>query len=214
MAGLEEKIRIFLAHGFGSGDGVGRGDGSGDSYGRGDGTGNGYGDGNGNGYGDGNGFGNGDGYIRKVGDTSIYYVDGEPTAIYSVHGNFAKGGILKQDFTFAPCYIAKVDDSFAHGETLESAFADAQKKAYDNMPIERRIEAFNARFPDRNIKIPAKELFDWHHILTGSCLMGRKEWCNAQGINVETDTFTVNEFIELTKESYGGDIIKKLSTSV
>lgn len=78
------------------------------------------------------------------------------------------------------------------------------------MPIEDRIVLFNSTYPDRNKPIPAKELFDWHNILTGSCLMGRKEWCRSHGINIEQDSFTVNEFIKLTKNSYGGVIIIKL----
>ena len=69
---------------------------------------------------------------------------------------------------------------------------------------------FRDRFPDFDEPVPAKELFDWHNTLTGSCLMGRKQWCRDNNINVDTDAFTVMEFIRLTKDSFGGNTIAKL----
>lgn len=59
-------------------------------------------------------------------------------------------------------------------------------------------------------KDTVKELFYWHHVLTGSCEQGRLSFCINKGIDIEKDSFTIYEFIELTKESYNGDIIKKL----
>jgi len=41
--------------------------------------------------------------------------------------------------------------------------------------------------------------------------MGRRQFCNEHNINVETDTFTVEEFVQLTKNDFGGDIIMKIS---
>lgn len=60
-------------------------------------------------------------------------------------------------------------------------------------------------------KYSAKDLFIWHHVLTGSCKAGREAFCKDKGIDVDNDRFTVYEFIELTKNSYGGEIIRKLS---
>ena len=53
------------------------------------------------------------------------------------------------------------------------------------------------------------DLFDWHHILTGSCEFGRKQWCKEHGFQ-PTDKITVRDFIRLTKFDFGGDIIGKL----
>ena len=199
-----------------SGSGSGRGDGSGSGWGDGSCSGSGRGDGwgSGSGSGDGSGWGSGDGdgwsNIVKVGAQRIYNVDYVPTAIYSIHGNYARCGVLQQDFTFKPCYIARVEDSFAHGDTLQQAIKDAREKAMRNMPVEERVEQFLSTYPDPEALIPAKELFNWHNILTGSCLLGRKQFCGERGIDVEHDNFSVKDFIKLTINSYGGDVIAKL----
>lgn len=177
-------------------------DGSGDGWG----SGWGWGDGSGDGWGWGDGWGN----ITKVGAVNIYYIDNEPTAIYSIHGNYARCGVLQQDFTFADCYVARCGNSFAHGITLQQAIDDARAKAMRTKSVDERVEQFLSTYPDPEALIPAKELFDWHNILTGSCLFGRKQFCAERGIDVEHDNFSVNDFIKLTINSYGGDVIAKL----
>ena len=162
----------------------------------------------GNGYGDGNGSGYGN--IVKVGAHRIYNVDGMPTAIYSIHGSYARGGVLQQDFTFKPCYIARVGDSFAHGDTLRQAMADARTKELRNKPAEERVGQLLSTYPDPEALIPAKELFDWHNILTGSCLFGRRQFCAERGIDVEHDSYTLRDFVKLTKDSYGGEVIRMI----
>ena len=211
--------------GYGNGYGYGDGNGSGNGYGYGDGSGygNGYGsgDGDGNGSGDGDGSGSGDGYgsgygygdgngIKQLNGKEVYHIDGIPTLIDSVHGNYAKGRILNDDMTTKECYIAKCGNYFAHGETLKEAMYDAREKYEENSPIEERIARFNELFPDRDVPVPASDLFRWHHILTGSCLMGRVAFCESRGLDYKDGMYTVNEFIDLTKGAYGGEIIKKL----
>lgn len=218
-------------HGPGSGSGDGYGSDNGSGYGGGDGSGygtvecHGYatGDGNGSGSASGSGYGNGGGYgydydgvknIEAFNGMVVHEIDNIPTLIDSVHGNFAKGRILSHNLTTRPCFIAKMGDYFAHGKTLKQAFADVREKFIRKLPIKERIEQFNARYPDRNIKVPASELFSWHHILTGSCLMGRKQFCEERGLDYKNGEYTVNMFIHLTKNAYGGDIIRQLESSL
>jgi hypothetical protein len=40
--------------------------------------------------------------------------------------------------------------------------------------------------------------------------MGRKSFAKNHGINIDKDKFTVQEFIEITKNDFGGKIIQKL----
>lgn len=206
-------------YGYGSGDGsgYGSGDGSGDGYGDGYGSGSGYG--YGYGYGDGSGYGSGygDGYGSGYGDgiktfngDKVYIIDDIPTIIKHVHDNVAKGYILNDDFTLTETFVAKRNGKFAHGETLHEAFASLQEKLYDDSTEEERLEAFKKHFQDFTKKVSAKELFHWHHVLTGSCKQGRLSFCANKGIDIDNDTYTVHEFIELTQYSYGGDIIRKL----
>ena len=203
---MEELKRIeqFLSvPGSGTGDGSGYGYGSG--YGSGDGSG--YGDG----YGSGSGYGDG---ISMLNGERVYQIDGVPTMIDSVSGNFAKGRILQSDLTTQPCYIAKVGNYFAHGDTLREAMADAQEKYNANRPLQERIAEFNREFPDRDVKVDAARLFEWHHVLTGSCLAGRKAFCEDRGLDYEHGKYTVNEFISLTREAYGGEAIRELERTL
>ena len=198
---MEELIKSFLT--IGSGDGYGSGYGDGYGYGYGDG----YGSGSGYGY----GYGSGDMLsIKKVGNDNIYNIDGVPTAIDHIKGNIAKCRILQADMTFTPCWVVRIGNSFAHGETLHDAQRDAQQKHMRTASEEERLKMFTDQFPSLDMTVPAKDLFDWHNILTGSCLMGRKHWCEQRDIDIDHAIFTVSEFIELTKDSYGGDTIKKL----
>ena len=213
---LETKIKNFLnlssGSGYGSGDdsGSGSGDdsGSGYGYGSGDDSGSGSGDDSGSGYGYGYGDDSGDG-VKEVNGDTVYIVDYVPTIIKSVRDNIAQGFILQRDLTLKPCYIVKEQNMFAHGDTLHDAFTALQEKLYDNSTEEERIEAFRKKFPEYDTLYPNRDLFTYHHVLTGSCRMGRESFCKDKGIDLDGSA-TVREFVELTKDSYGGDVICKL----
>ena len=216
MEMLETKIKNFLnlssGSGYGSGDdsGSGSGDdsGSGYGYGSGDDSGSGSGDDSGSGYGYGYGDDSGDG-VKEVNGDTVYIVDYVPTIIKSVRDNIAQGFILQRDLTLKPCYIVKEQNMFAHGDTLHDAFTALQEKLYDDSTEEERIEAFRKKFPEYDTLYPNRDLFTYHHVLTGSCRMGRESFCKDKGIDLDGSA-TVREFVELTKDSYGGDVICKL----
>ena len=219
---MEEVIKQFLltssGSGSGSGDGDGFGSGYGDGYGygdgsgSGDGSGDGYGDGYGYGDGSGSGSGSGDGYgIKSYNGHEVYIIDDMQTIIYSVHGNIARGAIINTDLTLADCYIAKCGDYFAHGETAKQAMADAQSKAWQDKPIEERIDYVVERYPDVDVPIEHSALFSLHTFLTGSCLFGRKEFAKAHLLDPEHGAMTMRTFIHLTKDAYGGDNIRQLA---
>ena len=192
----------------GAGDGAGTGSGSGSGYGSGTGYGSGYGSGSGSGsgYGDGTGYDSGDG-IKKYDGEDVHMIDGVQTIITSVHGDIAKGFILQGDLTLTPCFIAKVDGCFAHGETVRQAVTDARDKAFEGLPQEERITAFlDAIKP--NTEYPVMTLYDWHHRLTGSCEAGRKAFAKDHGIDLSAD-MTREAFFELTKDAYGGSVIRE-----
>lgn len=202
MEALEDKIKKFLAIdiGYGSGSGSGFGDGSG--------YGDGYGDGYGSSFGDGSGFGSGD-VVKEVSGSVVYIIDNTPTIITSVRANVAQGFILQNDLQTIPCYIVKENNKFAHGDTLRDAFISLQEKLYDDSTEEERIEAFVKKFPSYDTKYDNKDLFAYHHALTGSCRMGRESFVNSKGLSLDGKT-SVREFVELTKNAYGGDVIRKL----
>ena len=235
MEALESKIKKFLAIGSGSGSGDGYGDGSGSGsgsgdgygdgsgsgsgsgYGSGDGSGSGSGDGSGSGYGSGYGYGDGSGYgygdgIKVFNGDKVYLVDDMQTIFISIRGNVAKGYILQSDLQLKPCFIVKENNKFAHGETLRDAFDSLQEKLYDDSTEEERIEAFKKKFPEYDVKYDNGDLFIYHHVLTGSCRMGRESFVSDRGLSLEAKT-SIREFVELTQNAYGGDIIKKLPSA-
>lgn len=183
----------------------GSGDGSGYDYGTDYGTGYGYG----SGYSDGYGYGYG-ADIKLFCCSHVYEIDGIPTIITAVFGSCAKGYILKPSLTLTPCYIAKKESHFAHGETLSEAVAAVTEKAFDDMPEEERIAEF-WKYHKKGVKYQAKDFYEWHHRLTGSCEMGRNTFAEEHGIDLNSDMFTVEEFVKLCETSYGGEIIRKLN---
>lgn len=160
--------------------------------------------GSGSGNGDGDGYGYG---VKKVNNHDIYIVDDTPTIITALFDNYAKGFIVGNDFTLKPCYIAKSGGIFAHGKTLREAVAAIQGKLFKNMPEEERIAAF-IECHDYEGTYNNTDLYDWHHRLTGSCEMGRQQFATDHGIELD-GKMSIKEFIKLTKNAYGGEIIKK-----
>ena len=198
MSALAEKIKAFLS--------VSSGDGSGSGYGYGDGSGSGYGYGSGSGYGDGDGSGDG---IKSFNGEPVYTIDDVQTILRHVRGNVAHGAILNLDLTTTPCYVVKQDNCFAHGETLADAMAALRDKLFEDMSEEERIEAFLRETEDGKA-YPAQYFYDWHHRLTGSCDMGRRQFARDHGIDVENADMTLREFLELTRDAYGGNVIRKV----
>lgn len=199
------------ASGYGDGGGSGFGDdggGSGSAYGFGIGEGDGSGSGSGSGFGFGFGDGDGSGIIEFEGQ-KVWYIDGIPTIIKKIRHNVAKGFILKRNLTLLPCYIAKVENSFAHAPTIKEAVRQAAEKAFQNLPVEKRIEEF-WKYHNDKIKYPARDLWIWHNKLTGSCEMGRNQFAAERGIDIDNDSFTVEEFYQMCKNEYGGEIIEQM----
>ena len=136
-------------------------------------------------------------------------IDDVQTIIDHVHGNIAKGAILNSDLTTTPCYIVKSGNLFAHGETLRKAQEALLEKQFEYMDEDERIEAFLNEI-DIEKRYPTSVFFDWHHRLTGSCEMGRKAFAAEHEIDLENGTMTTMEFIELTRNAYGGNVIRNL----
>ena len=198
---MEEKIKKFLeiTHGSGSGDGDGSGSGSGD--------GDGYGSGSGSGY------GYGSKSFTAFNGLKVYEIDDIPIIINAVRGNIASGFIIKDDLTIEDCYVAKVGNSFAHGNTVKEAFRDAQNKHLSNLSDEEKLEMFIEKFSDLTVKYEASVFYEFHNILTGSCEFGRKNFMTNKGITM-SDLFTPLEFLELTKNEYNNNIINSILTSI
>lgn len=187
--------------GYGCGCGSDSGDGSGDGSGYVGGSGDGSGSGFGSGFGDG---------IRRFCGKDVYMIDGIPTMLGIVHGNIARGRVLLEDLTTKPCYVVKQGGVYAHGKTPREAMEALRDKLLEGMPEEERIAEF-VKAHKWGKAYQSADYYDWHHKLTGSCEMGRSEFAAAHGYKLTADELlTVEEFIDLTEGSYGGDIIRRL----
>lgn len=177
---LQEKIKSFLDRG----DGYSNGDGYGDGYG-----------------------------LSEINGHAVHRVDGVRTVIAAVKGNIARGFILLSDLTLTPCYIVRgsMDGHtvFAHGGDLHEAMAALTDKLFYGMPEEERIAEFIKAHPHLYSAYPNQDLFDWHHLLTGSCLAGRTAFIKDRGLSLDGKT-TVKAFIELTQNAYNGSVIRNL----
>ena len=180
----------------------GSGSGSGSGYG----SGYGYGDGDGDGYGYGEQF-----FILTYKNHKVFQIDETPTIITHIFGDYAKGfSVNIHDFTSTPCYIARNKEYgfYAHGKTFREAYQSLQEKIFNTMPVEERIEKFIEHFAtDKTYK--GSEFFEWHHILTGSCLFGRERFIKSRHLDLNTE-YTVAQFIFLCEHEYGGEVITRL----
>ena len=205
MEAIEKDIERFLA--VGSGDGSGDGSGYGYGSGYGSGSGSGSGDGDGDGSGDGSGYGYGSG-VKELSGHKVYDIDRVSTLIYAVRGNVAKGAVLGRDLTLKDCWIAKRGNFFAHGDTLHAAVEAVEAKWMENRQLNERISEFARTHPALDEEYG--DLFDWHHVLTGSCEFGRRQWCEEHGYN-PTDSITLRTFLTETVGAYGGDVIRQVA---
>ena len=219
MKNLEERIKEFMNTDYNNqhyGSGSGYGNSKGNGYGYGDGDGSGYGNSKGNGDGSGYGKGysfDGDGdnnnnNISIFNSDIVYQIDNIPTIIKHIKGNIACGFILNDDFTLTKCFIAKDDKYFAHGKTLKDAVNTVRQKKWQDMDTETIINEFCKEFKPHE-KYKCATFFMWHNYLTGSCELGRKTFMKNHNIEMD-DEFTVDEFINLTINDYGKEIIKQL----
>ena len=165
--------------------------------------------GDGSGDGSGSGSGSGDGYgVKEFTGHKVYDIDRVPTLIFAVKGDAARGAVLRRDMTLKDCWIAKRGNFFAHGDTLHAAVDAVEAKWLENKPLDERIAEFMKTHP--SLDEPYGDLFDWHHILTGSCEFGRRQWCEEHGYK-PTDSITLRAFFEQTKNDYGRDVIRQVA---
>ena len=115
---------------------------------------------------------------------------------------------MNRDFTTTPCYVSKGNGYFAHGKTLRESVESLRAKIFENMDSKQAIAEFLNRFK-KGKSYKGTEFFEWHHYLTGSCLMGRESFVKNHGLSLE-DEYTVEQFIKLCINDYGGNVISEL----
>lgn len=157
----------------------------------------------------GSGYDYGYGYgVKEFAGHKGYVIDSVLTLIYAVRGNVAKGAVLCKDLTLRDCWIARRGNFFAHGDTLHAAVEAVEAKWMENRPLDERIAEFMKTHPALDEEYG--DLFEWHHVLTGSCEFRRRQWCEEHGYK-PTDSITLRTFLTKTVGAYGGDVIRQVA---
>ena len=158
----------------------------------------------------GSGSGEGEGYTLMIlYGRIVHYIDGIPCLPVSAHGDtMAVDVIDEQDWTLSRAYVARWQGEAAHGETVRKAVEAARNKYFARMgPGEKKRQLLDL-FAEKG-RLTVKELYAWHGRITGSCEFGRSRFQEEHGFK-DDDTLSLEEFVELTRNAYGGDLIASL----
>lgn len=99
--------------------------------------------------------------------------------------------------------VSPITDTIYYGTVKDNKWVGKREDVTDEA-----IEQFMNKF-EKDKSYKGTEFFEWHHYLTGSCLMGREGFVKNHGLDLEKE-YTVKEFIELTENDYGSKVIKEL----
>lgn len=146
--------------------------------------------------------------ITRFNGEPVYYIDGMPTVLKSVHGDLAHGYTVGDDLTTSECYVARGQGYFAHGKSAEEAVSSLERKIVAGMDTGARVEEFVKRF-SKDGRYPVRDFYEWHGLLTGSCTFGRDSFAREHGISMDGEMGT-REFLALTKDAFGREVIQKV----
>lgn len=149
--------------------------------------------------------------IKTYNNRFVYYIDNRRIMFDQIHGNFAKCTCINIDLTTYQVWLVKDFGVLAFGNTIKEAHHNAKLKSWQLIPIETRIKQFVETHP-LDKEFSNKELFEWHDILTGSCMVGKYHFCRKNKIDLNKQT-SVKEFLLLVKNEYKSDIIQQIINS-
>ena len=142
---------------------------------------------------------------------TVFNVDSMAFIPKKVKYNYVAGiSISKNDFSETKCFLGKFENCVAHGETIKEALLSAQEKYFLSIDFEQKKEQLLKLFKEKK-KLSVKELYIWHGLLTGSCRFGRSEFQKEHNLK-DDDLLSLDEFIQLTENSFGGDKIRLLKS--
>lgn len=191
----------------------------------------GQGKGYGNGMGNGRGYGSGDGVTKAIGGNGYTYIEpivlsqggngigikylnghevkninGVPTIVTDKHTDYSKAYKLHHNIHLDPCFISECNGYIEHGKTMEEAAMAATLTYFRKIPLALRVEEFIKHYPDPNAVTTMKEFCVWHGRLTGSCEIGRSEFCFQNNLPPSKEVVVI-EVLHAVRDAYMPDII-------
>ena len=97
----------------------------------------------------------------------------------------------------------------AHGASLKECLDALTQKKLKLLDFDKKKAEFVKQFPRLDLEYPAKDLYEWHHVLTGSCKAGRDNFMASNGFDIN-GKYTLNTFFNTTVSAYGGEKIKQI----
>ncbi len=185
-----------------------------------------------NNYGNGSSLGSGDKYgrgnsfinINPIHDFSgiglkeynghkLYYINNYVLYITNIHFPYAMGEIIKNDLTTQKCFIAKVNNHIAVGESIHSVIDELREKIKVSTDNEFDVaKAFVLSHPDYDKEYDWDEMVLWHSLTNYSCEEGRRKFTKNAN-KLKGSKATPRELVEFMKKSRDyrlGEKIEKL----
>ncbi len=150
----------------------------------------------------------------RILDAPVCWINNEAFLFEYIKGNVAQGYLLTPDYSLPKTYVFRHKGRkgmiFGMGSTLKRAYNDLQIKLLSEESVETRLEYFLRMFPRYyNTLYSVKDLFECHGWLTESCEGGRYEFMRDHDLTFD-DEMTIDEFVRLTRDEFGGEIIERL----
>ena len=126
-------------------------------------------------------------------------VDGMFTEVVNKRGNVYKVKKLNQTKEFY--LVTDGNGKFSHGDTLEEAKEDLIYKINSNLD--------KSKYKDLTLqsKLTFEEGIEAYRVITGACYFGVKDFVTTN--KIKKTSYTVEEIIKLTSNSYGGSTFKE-----
>lgn len=153
---------------------------------------------------------NKNGEIKTHNGNKVYYINDVPTVIKSINCGIGHGYIIDNNGKSVEKFVAKSYNIFVFGDSFDEVY----DKLYEKDRIKEYSEIFINKFVEHfklNRKYNFSELAFWHRNLTGACIEGIMLFCKDNNINFENDKMTVQEFLNISKNSYGKSIVKNIA---
>lgn len=147
-----------------------------------------------------------DGELNKE-HGGLSYVIGHLTHIEELCEEKAIGYYLGRTGRKVPLFAFKEDGYIGIGCSYAHAMDSLLSKKIEGTSLEERIQKF-VESHSLDEKYTIKDFWEWHRYLTLSCYGGGERFKNEHNLN-EDDLISVDEFVELVKEEFGGEIISK-----
>ena len=151
--------------------------------------------------------------IKRYNGNDVYFINGYALYITHIRKPYAMGEIIKNDLTTQPCYIARVNNHIAVGESLHDVIEELRDKISISNDNEYDVaQAFVLAHPDYEKEYDWDEMVFWHSLTTASCKEGRDKFSSHanKGKGSKATPKELIDFIKQSRDKSLGEKIEKI----